>query len=242
VAERTAESWVRRSAAFPQLRFTAKAHRSITHEPAEDGDVGSDTLRGLRPLLDAGRLGAVLLQFPQSFRRSAATLARLARILDAAAGWPLVVEVRHASWDDDAAADWLAQAGVGWCVVDQPQVDRSTAKPTPRVSSRIGYLRLHGRNAADWFREGAGRDARYDYLYSTTELRLLADLAGELARRTEETFVVQNNHFRGKAVVNALQLKHLLTGATPAAPESLVLAHPELAPIVSVVDRDPKLF
>ena len=106
------------------------------------------------------------------------------------------------------------------------------------MTSEVGYLRLHGRNADNWFREGAGRDARYDYLSSPVEVRELAALAAELSEDAEELFVVQNNHFRGKALANALQMKHLLDGARPPAPAGLVRTYPELAGSV-IQDQSP---
>lgn len=233
-------SWLRRVATRPGFRFTAKAHRAFTHEPdAEPGAVGAASLRGLRPLREAGVLGALLLQFPQSFHRTPHALVRLEALLRALSDWPVVVEVRHASWDRCEAADWLRARGAGWCVVDQPAIGRSTATATPRVTSPVAYLRLHGRNAADWFREDAGRDARYDYLYGEDELRSLAEVAREISRPAAVTFVVQNNHFRGQALVNALQLRGLLGGTRPTAPAELVARYPELAAYVS---SPPRLF
>jgi len=102
-------------------------------------------------------------------------------------------------------------------VVDQPRVGPQTASSRPRVTREPAYLRLHGRNRDSWFREGAGRDARYDYLYTP-----------------EELIVVQNNHFRGQALVNALQLAHRLRSEPPPAPESLVRIYPQLTGSVRV--------
>lgn len=230
---RVAQSWVRRVRGRPDFRLTAKAHRSWTHEPEAGGGAAvSETLRGLAPLRDAGLLGAILVQFPQSFHCTPRAFERLARLLDPLTGWPLVVEVRHASWDQDRAAAWFRERALGWCVVDQPAVGRSTAPARPRATSQLGYVRLHGRNAANWFREDAGRDARYDYLYSAEELEPLAETCRALAREAREVFVIQNNHFRGKALVNALQLKHLLGERRPPAPATLVAEYPDLAGLV----------
>jgi uncharacterized protein YecE (DUF72 family) len=170
-----------------------------------------------------------LAQFPQSFHHDSRSLDRLRQITDLLADWPLVVEVRHAGWQTDEARSEFDRLGVAWCVVDQPRVGHSTASPTPRVTSRLGYLRLHGRNVENWFREGAGRDARYDYLYAEDELHELVQVACEMAGTAEELIVVQNNHFRGQALVNTLQLKHLVQGEPPLAPETLVSVYPDLA-------------
>jgi uncharacterized protein YecE (DUF72 family) len=217
----------------PGFRFTAKSHRSLTHEPCEDpATAAASTLTGLGPLKEAGLLGALLIQFPQSFHWTPESSTRLSRLLDALAGWPVVVEVRHISWDDDRAAAWMHERGIGWCVVDQPRAGRTTAPPRPRVTAEVAYLRLHGRNAASWFDESAGRDARYDYLYSPDELRPLADDARAMGARAKALYVIANNHFRGQALANALQLKHLVSGVAPEAPGELVAAYPELGDIV----------
>ena len=228
---RTAESWLRRTASRRNaFSFTAKLHRSWTHQGEIDSTGGLlDDLDGLRVLRDGGKLSALLAQFPQSFHHVPRSVERLRKITELLADWPLVVEVRHAGWQSDEARREFGRLGVGWCVVDQPSVGNSTATPTPLVTSRLGYLRLHGRNAENWFREGAGRDARYDYLYADDELRELVEVAREMAGAAEELIVIQNNHFRGQALVNTLQLKHLVQGAPPLAPEPLVEAYPELA-------------
>lgn len=240
---RVAASWLRRIARHPGFRFTAKAHRSWTHEPDADlGRVVPETLKGLLPLRDANALGAILLQFPQSFHRNAMAFERLEQLLGRLAGWPIVVEVRHASWDSEEVGVWLRDRGAGWCVVDQPTVGRSTLPPRPRVTSLIGYMRLHGRNVADWFRKDAGRDARYDYVYSLEELRPLSVMAEDIAKKVGEVYVIQNNHFRGKALVNALQFKHLLGARRPVAPEGLRAAYPELRALADADVEQPRLF
>jgi uncharacterized protein YecE (DUF72 family) len=234
VDPRITATWIRRVALHPGFRFTAKAHRSWTHEPWDDaGGVVVPTLAGLAPLLEAGLLGALLVQFPQSFHCTPANTTRLGRLLDALPGWPVVVEVRHISWDDDRAAAWMHERGAGWCVVDQPRVARSTAPPRPRVTAQLAYLRLHGRNAASWFDDNAGRDARYDYLYTLDELRPLAESARVMGAQASALYAIANNHFRGQAFANALQLKHLVSGIEPEAPAELVAAYPELTEVVA---------
>jgi uncharacterized protein YecE (DUF72 family) len=229
----TSAAWVRRTERFDRFRFTAKAHRSWTHEAgAVLPDTVRDTLAGLTPIREAGRLGAVLLQFPQSFHFNLAARERLQRLAGLAEGWPLVVEVRHVSWGVDEAIAWLGSFGLGWCAVDQPRTGPSTLGILPRVLGSLGYLRLHGRNSRDWFRPDAGRDARYDYLYDEREIAAFRQPVESMAAAAADVFVVQNNHFRGKALVNALQLRRLLEGRRPQAPRELVAAYPELAPLV----------
>jgi uncharacterized protein YecE (DUF72 family) len=241
VAPKVAATWIHRVATRPGFRFTAKAHRSWSHEPWDDAQaVVKPTLDGLAPLRDAEALGALLIQFPQSFHFSPASVTRLGRLLDVVDGWPAVVEVRHVSWDDDRAAAWMRERGAGWCVVDQPRMNGSTAPPRPRVTSEIAYLRLHGRNEAAWFDAGAGRDARYDFLYPMEALRTLASAALGMAAHASALYVIANNHFRGQALANALQLKHLMQGTAPEAPDGLVSAYPDLKEIVG--GSSPRLF
>jgi uncharacterized protein YecE (DUF72 family) len=226
---RSARSWLERTRERPGFRFAAKSHRSWTHHLDSDPRaVVPPTLDGLFPLHEAGALSALLVQFPQSFHERPRARERIEALHEQAEGWPLVIEVRHASWDTDEAAEWMRERGIGWCVVDQPRVGRSTAPARARVTSKVAYLRLHGRNVADWFRPDAGRDARYDYLYSSAELEPLADACREMAGAAEELVVVQNNHFRGQAVVNAIQLKHLLGERRPEAPPELARTYPEI--------------
>ncbi len=229
VDPRVAESWVRRIERHADFRFSAKSHRSWTHETAPDlvRDV-ERTLDGLQPLRDAGRLGALLIQFPQSTRFGPPAREHVDRLIDRCPGWPLVIEVRHTSWAADEVTEWFARRAVGWCVVDQPAAGESTLGRLPRVTSPVAYVRLHGRNVANWFRPGAGRDARYDYLYSAAELEQIAKSVRTMMQTAEQLFVVQNNHFRGQALVNALQMKRLLQKASPPAPHSLVASYPEL--------------
>ena len=230
-----AETWVRRTEALQGFRFSAKSHRSWTHEIEPDvRRAVAETLDGLRPIHEAGRLGAVLVQFPQRFHWNTGNAGHVERLAELADGWPLVLEVRHRSWRAEDVADFLQRLGIGWCVVDQPRASEASIDALERLTSPVGYVRLHGRNAEQWFRKEAGRDERYDYLYSLSELAPLARTAGSLAEQAAEVFVVQNNHFRGQALVNALQLKHLFEGERPKCPQRLVATYPDLEPLVDV--------
>jgi uncharacterized protein YecE (DUF72 family) len=205
------------------FRFTAKLWKRLTHE--RDA-YGAEEVAAAREALDAlaeeGRLGAVLVQFPWSFRREPASLEWLRDLVRALAGLPLVVEVRHDSWLVPEFFDSLAERGVGFVNIDQP-LFKNSIKPSAVATSHVGYVRVHGRNFKDWFRQNAGRDARYDYLYPPHELEPWAERTKELAREpaTDDVFVVTNNHYRGKAVANALMLQEMVEGKKPAAPPPL---------------------
>ncbi len=226
-----AASWARRVAHNRNFRFTAKAWQRISHQrrPEEPAPLGADcdaVRRSLAPLGEAGVLGALLVQFPWSFRHTPENVEYLDRVFRHLADFPLVVEVRHAGWDTDSFYDFLRIRKVGFCNIDQPVIGQSL-RPDARVTAPLGYIRLHGRNYADWFREGAGRDARYNYLYSREEVRQLAGSIRKVRQTTEETYAVTNNHFHGQALVNALEILEELGGAAPAVPPLLKAAYPD---------------
>lgn len=129
--------------------------------------------------------------------------------------FPLHVEVRHASWDQEPFRAWLSDPGVGLVNVDQPMFAESIA-PAAHATARTAYLRLHGRNSANWFRAEARRDERYDYLYSAEELQPWVDRTIELSGRedVDEVEVVFNNHYRGQAVDNARLFGRMLAEAS----------------------------
>jgi len=115
---------------------------------------------------------------------------------------------------------WLEDRGVGICNVDQPLFAKSI-KPADLATSQIGYVRLHGRNYQDWFREKAPRDDRYNYLYSIDELEPWITRIKEVAAKTKESYVITNNHYKGKAVANALMLKSMVSGERSTAPSAV---------------------
>ena len=229
-----ARRWCERVADRPRFRFGAKVWRRFTHE--RDTAYTADEIALAREALDAmqraGRLGAALLQFPWSFKRSDASEEWLRGLFRAFAGLPLVLEVRHDSWD---AADFyaeLAEASVGIVNVDQPLFHRSR-RPGAAVTSPTAYVRVHGRNWKDWFRKGAGRDARYDYLYAAGELEPWAERirALEDAPTEPDVYVITNNHFEGKAAANAKMLEAMVERRKVTAPPTLMRRyHDALAP------------
>lgn len=233
---KAARAWVRRVVDRPGFRFTAKMWRGFTHAREERHEVEERRYReGIAPLAEAGLLGAILLQFPFSFHSTTPNRDYLESLLDRFQDLPLVVEVRHDSWLQGSTVERLGRRGVGLCNVDQPLIGRASP-PTSLMAGEPGYVRLHGRNREDWFREDAGRDARYDYLYSHEEIREWADRIRGLQRKAgdgADIFIIANNHYRGQAPANALELKHLLTGRAVDVPASLKRAFPRLREIAS---------
>jgi uncharacterized protein YecE (DUF72 family) len=227
---RDAAAWARRVRNNPRFRFTAKAWQRITHESrgADESVLAADCAeirKSLAPLAEAGVLGAVLIQFPWRFRCTEENQEYLDKLFRTLKDFPLALEVRHASWDREPFYDFLRGRGVAFCNVDQPVIGNSI-KPGERVTSRLGYFRMHGRNYANWFREDAGRDARYDYLYSKAEVQQLAEQIRTVHQGAEETYAITNNHFRGQALVNAIEILEELDAAPPAVPPLLAAGYP----------------
>ena len=120
--------------------------------------------------------------------------------------FPLVVEVSHSSWNQPEVFDRLREQGVGFCNIDQPVIGRSLA-PSEHVTMPVGYVRLHGRNYEHWFTSNEHPEERYNYLYSIDELKPWAERIAHIAQSAEVVFVITNNHYQGKAIANALQLR-----------------------------------
>ncbi|WP_242341139.1 MULTISPECIES: DUF72 domain-containing protein [Anaeromyxobacter] len=231
-----AARWLERVADVPTFRFGAKVWRRFTHERGEP--YGTKEVEEARAALDAlhaaGKLGAALLQFPWSFKRTDGNEEWLRGLFRAFAGLPLVLEVRHDSWDVPEVHAELAEAAVGIVNVDQPLFHRSI-RPGAAVTSAVAYVRVHGRNWKDWFRKDAGRDARYDYLYTARELEPWVERirALEAAPAQPDVYVVTNNHFEGKAPANATMLEAMVRRRRVEAPPGLVARYPEaLRPFV----------
>ena len=224
----TTKSWARRVADNSEFTFTAKLHRVFTHERGKATVEDEKAFReAMDPLVEARKLGAILIQFPWSFKNTDEERAYLMRLLTQFQEYPLVLEVRHVSWNTPAIYEELEERGVGICNIDQPLFSKSI-KPAAVTTSGIGYVRLHGRNYADWFREQAPRDDRYNYLYSLDELDPWITRIKEVAKQTRESYVITNNHFLGKAVVNALEIKSILAGKKVPAPLPLFEKYPQL--------------
>jgi len=234
----TAESWARRVARRKDFTFTAKLHRVFTHERGKATKKDEKDFReGMAPLVKAGKLGALLLQFPWSFKNTDEDRVYLSKLLEQFREYPLVLEVRHTSWNNENIYEWLEERGVGICNIDQPVFARSI-RPAAMTTSPIGYVRMHGRNYQDWFRDKAGRDERYNYLYSLDELDPWLTRIKQVAKQTRETYVITNNHFRGQAVVNAVEIKAALTEERVPAPDPLFQHYERLEESAIHPDKD----
>jgi len=190
--------------------------------------------RGIDPLASAGRLGALLAQFPPSFKDDPRSRDYLEQLLRAFAGFPVAVELRHSSWSDQIAdtLTMLNAFDAAWVQIDEPKFRFSIRQNAlPNVKS-FYYMRLHGRNAAKWWRHEKSED-RYDYLYSAGELEEFADTADAARRLVKKVYLYANNHFSAKSVANAAMIKHQLGEPVDGDyPPEFVERYPELAGVI----------
>ena len=233
-----ARYWVGRVGPFPDFLFAVKVHQAFTHDrqnwSAKDVDIFK---QGLEPLLAAKRLASLLFQFPWSFIGTPAHHDYLERLFRMFADYPMTVEVRHSSWDEPGFYELLTAHRVAFCNIDQP-VLRNSIKPSALATiPDFSYVRLHGRNYKDWFREGAGRDARYNYLYSKDELGEWVERIKRLGQGTSKVYVITNNHYRGQALANALQIKNMITEEKLDIPATLLETYPVLEELVKAASR-----
>jgi uncharacterized protein YecE (DUF72 family) len=233
----TARAWLERTAHNPNFIFTAKLHKVFTHKRDKLTDKDEGAFReGIDPLREAGKLGALLIQFPWSFKNEREGRVYLEQLFSRFKDYPLVVELRHESWNQPRILQTLEDLDVGLCDIDQPQFADSI-KPSAEVTSQIGYIRLHGRNYQNWFREEANVLERYDYLYSTDELEPWVERIKQVADKAKQTFVITNNHARGQSLVNAFEILAQLEEERVPGPAKLIESYPRLAESVEADDQ-----
>ena len=167
-------------------------------------------MAALQPLIDAGKLGCVLAQFPYSFHPVPDNRAYLRRLRDGFGDLPVVVEFRNAGWVTPPTFDLLRSLKLGFCSVDEP--DLKGLMPRVAIATGpVGYVRFHGRNAAKWYAHAEAWE-RYDYTYNQDELREWVPKLQALDGEAPLTLVYFNNHYRGQAVRGARDLGQLLLG------------------------------
>jgi uncharacterized protein YecE (DUF72 family) len=187
------------------FRFVVKLHGDVTHRQSRDPAVYAGFLRAIEPLEDAGKFHGALAQFPYSFRNTPENQEHLRRIREAMGDRAVFTEFRHDSWAVDETYNLLARQRLGFCSVDEPALP-GLFPPVVRATGETGYVRLHGRNAREWW-NGA---LRYSYLYTEPELQEWARKIEGLAAGTRETFVFFNNCHAGQAARNAKLMQELL--------------------------------
>ena len=186
----------------------AERVRALARPTASDLD---EFTRGIDPLASAGKLGALLAQFPPSFKDDPASREYLAHLIHALGGYTIAVELRHRSWSDDVGGTLALLNGFGaaWVQIDEPKFRFSIRQNfLPNVTGCY-YMRLHGRNAAKWWSHEKAEE-RYDYLYSADEVKEFSETAAAAKELVKTLYLYTNNHFSAKAIANAAMIKQQL--------------------------------
>ena len=243
----TAASWAKRTPR--NFEFSLKLFQKFTHpemfekttgaDPFDLGKADVDEFRSaIDPLASAGKLGALLAQFPASFKNEPNSRGYLEWLLEQFGEYEVAVELRHRSWSDDPQDTFgmLSAFGAAWTQIDEPKFRFSIRQNLLPNVKTFYYLRLHGRNAAQWWKHEKSED-RYNYLYSASELQPFADAVEEATRReVKKAYLYANNHFSAKSVANAAILKHQLGQDVPGEyTEEMVKRYRELKGIVKIV-------
>jgi uncharacterized protein YecE (DUF72 family) len=233
--EKVTRSWLEKTSKHTDFFFTAKLHRDITHEGKIEVETVKQFHTGFHPMLEAGKLKHLLVQFRYDFADDAANRRYLSEIVkNFSDAFNLVVEVRHKSWEKPDALNFLQELGVTVCNLDYPTTWNSFDMQYCTVG-RNGYFRMHGRNVEKWFSKST-RDETYNYYYNEKELAQIKHRVDELAKAFNTLTVIANNHYRGAELANAIELKCLLTGEKQFVPEGLLRAYLNLAKIASNKD------
>jgi uncharacterized protein YecE (DUF72 family) len=245
-----AQGWVDRTPAA--FEFSLKLYQKFTHPGMYEKATGKDPWSlaqkdvdefraGIEPIASAGKLGALLAQFPASFRNEPDSRAYLEWLLGSFREYQVALELRHRSWSDEPAdtLELLDAFGAAWAQIDEPKFKGSIRQNfLPNVRT-FYYLRLHGRNAAQWWSHEKSED-RYNYLYSASELQPFAEAARKASREVKKAYLYANNHFSAKSVANAAILKHDLGQPLPGEyPQQLVDRYPDLKGLVKVLPAPP---
>jgi uncharacterized protein YecE (DUF72 family) len=192
----------------PEFKFTVKASRQLTHEREENSAEFSEFVAALQPLIDRGKLGCILAQFPHSFHPTIPSSEYLKLLRERMADLPVVVEFRNARWHHPRVYEFLRENDLGFCCVDEPKL-WGLLPPVAELTSDIGYARFHGRNAAKWWKHDEPHE-RYDYTYSDDELVEWVPKIRKLLVNASDVFVFCNNHWESQAIATARQLRLLL--------------------------------
>lgn len=253
--------WVARTP--PRFTFSLKLYQKFTHPkmfreaalktaPGSEGPLLDllaqvtqsdidDFRTGLEPIARAGKLAALLAQFPPSFKSTPASRDYLAQLLRLFGDYPMAVELRHSTWSD-AFGDTLQLLNAfqaAWVQIDEPKFRFSIRQNALPNVTGFYYMRLHGRNAAQWWRH-EHRDDRYNYLYSAEELKEFSETAAAAKELVKKAYLYTNNHFAAKSVVNAVMLKAQLGESIEGEyPPELVERYPEIRDLVAT--RSPAL-
>jgi uncharacterized protein YecE (DUF72 family) len=212
------------------------ADEATIHMLAQPNEADLDEFRrGIEPLAAGGKLGALLAQFPPSFKDDPAARGYLEHLLRALGEYPVAVELRHRSWSDGIGDTLSLLNGfqAAWVQIDEPKFRFSIRQNMLPNVRGFYYMRLHGRNAAKWWRHDKAED-RYDYLYSAEELKPISETARAARELVKKVYLYTNNHFSAKSIANAAMIRQQIGEPVEGEyPPEFVAAYPTLSGVVT---------
>jgi uncharacterized protein YecE (DUF72 family) len=188
--------------------FAIKTPQEMTHTREANAELFTQFIDALKPLTEQKKFGAVLAQFPFSFHNTLPNVDYLKQFSAYLRDVPTVVEFRDAQWLTDKTFALLRELSLGFCCVDEPRL-KGLLPPIAEVTSNVGYVRFHGRNAAKWWQHENAYE-RYDYTYPKEELTEWTLKIQKLNQLAETVFVFANNHYNAQGIDTARQLRLLL--------------------------------
>jgi len=188
--------------------FSCKAHSSMTHDRDADEDTFNSFIKSVDILKEAGRLGAVLFQFPYSFYFNKNNLGYIEKIKSKFSETDIVCEFRNSLWLNSEVCSFLGKLDIGFCNVDEPSLSK-LLPPTNIVTNGVFYLRFHGRNKDKWWKHDEAFE-RYDYMYKQEELEEWVHKIKDASAKVKKSLIYFNNHYKAKAVKSARMLMNLL--------------------------------
>jgi uncharacterized protein YecE (DUF72 family) len=205
-------NWVKRVP--DDFLFSVKLWQKFTHPKMYEEVTGKEAViskadvdlfnNSISPLVNSGKMGVLLVQFPPSFKKGSLGWKILEAIIKTFGQYKLAIELRHKSWsDDEQTAQFLSDNNVTWVQIDEPKFYSSIATELP-LTSDVAYFRFHGRNAEMWWKGDSA--TRYKYLYSHEEINELAERVKTTAKDTRLMFAFFNNHWQGYAPRNAVNM------------------------------------
>jgi uncharacterized protein YecE (DUF72 family) len=212
LTEMDAKEWIGAVHDAPGFLFNVKLHSTFTHAKSLRPDLTRAVRHVLQELARHNRLGSLLVQFPYSFTNTGGNRHHLVKIAEVFAGFPLHVEFRHQSWNQEGLVTFLREHSLGVVAADMPRI-RQYMPFITAVCGDTAYLRLHGRNEKGWMLNGY--DARYDYQYNSREIREITRRLRGLEQRCRSVMVLCNNSTGGKSLALAFQLLSALREGKP---------------------------
>jgi uncharacterized protein YecE (DUF72 family) len=237
ISPKIVNGWIEKVSDSSDFKFTIKLHNDFTHKRDFHDQQVMAVRSNLELLERAERLGGLLIQFPYSFSFNDSSADYIRRLKEIFEDYKCFVEVRHSSWNNENVYKLFSRLNLTFCTIDQPQIGKAI-EFEPVITSNTAYIRFHGRNNDAWMKsiKNFGKEqtyeeqsSRYDYLYTPGELVEIEQKIKEVQEQVKEVYVIMNNHPKGEAVANAIELIHLLEEKEKVdMPQTIVKAYPRL--------------